>query len=165
MINCRFDSMIAIKMPAIEKPKKKRERVKPLAFIPKLIETSLSGIRFQLPIHTVSEANNFDPWKKKHLRHKAQHKAIWEAFYPYRPFIKLPCTIKMTRVAPKSLDVFENLPMSMKYIVDAVCTELTGERRAGLADSDERITMISPASQTVWKENRESYGVIIEINF
>lgn len=152
-------------MPAITKPKKKRERIKPLVFIPQLIETSLNGIRFQLPIHTVSEANNFDKWKDKSARHQAQKKAIFNAFYSYRPFLKLPCTIRMTRVAPKALDVFENLPMSMKYIVDAICTELTGERRAGLADSDERITIISPAAQIAWKENHEAYGVIIEINF
>jgi hypothetical protein len=39
------------------------------------------------------------------------------------------------------LDKFDNLPMSFKYIVDAVCAIITGNYVAGKADSDERISI------------------------
>lgn len=156
-----------IKMPEIKAPKKKRERKKPIALIPKMIHQDMCSnqLTIELPIHTVSEGNNFDSWREKNARHKSQKRIVWSAVYPIRDLICLPCTIQMTRVAPKPLDVHDNLPMSLKYVVDALCAEITGESRAGLADNDERIKILSPYKQIKDGRNPQAYGVIIEINF
>lgn len=111
-----------------------------------------------LPVKTVSEANCFEPWQKKYGRHKDQQRLVELALNPLRDKIKLPCKIMLTRLAPKQLDVFDNLPMSLKYIVDAVCSIITGEYRAGKADSDKRISI----SCDQVKSNE--YGVRIEIS-
>ena len=94
-----------------------------------------------LPLQTVSEANCFEHWTKKHARHKAQARVVASALNPLRDKIKLPCKVMLTRFAPDELDAFENLPMSFKYIVDAVCSILTGDYRPGRADSDKRISL------------------------
>ena len=110
-----------------------------------------------LPLKTVSEANCFEPWQKKHGRHKDQQRIVALALNPLRDKIKLPCKIMLTRLAPNELDTFDNLPMSLKYIVAAVCAIITREYRAGKADSAKRISIA--CGQLVSKE----YGVRIEI--
>ncbi len=110
-----------------------------------------------LPIKTVSEANCFEPWQKKHGRHKDQQRIVALCLHPLKDKIKLPCRLMLTRLAPNELDEFDNLPMSLKYIVDAVCAIITGEYRAGKADSDKRITI--GCNQIKSKE----YGVRVEI--
>ena len=112
-----------------------------------------------LPIRTVSEANNFEPWRVKHCRHKEQQRIVAIGLKPLRDKIKLPCKIVLTRFAPDFLDVFDNLPMSFKYIVDAVCAIVTGEYRAGKADGDKRITLGCDQKKS------EAYGIRIEITW
>ena len=114
-------------------------------------------IILDIPIKTVSEANCFEPWQKKHGRHKDQQRQVAIALVPHKENVKLPCSIMLTRFAPDSLDVFDNLPMSFKYIVDAVCAIITGEYRAGKADSDKRISI------ACGQEKNDAYGVRIEI--
>ena len=116
-------------------------------------------VLIDLPIQTKSEANCFEPWRIKHARHKQQQKIVALALNPLRTMIKLPCTIMLTRFAPDSLDKFDNLPMSFKYIVDAVCSIITGDYRAGHADSDSRLSIA--CDQIKSKE----YGIRIEITF
>lgn len=43
--------------------------------------------------------------------------------------------ILFVRYAPKTLDKHDNLPMSLKWIVDQTCSEITNEHRPGLADN------------------------------
>jgi hypothetical protein len=110
-----------------------------------------------LPIHTVSEANNFDHYRIKHKRHVKQKKIVALFLNPVKSSITLPCNIKIIRLAPKKVDKWDNLPMSVKWILDACCAIITGDFRPGRADDDKRITVeydqvLSPA-----------YGVIIEI--
>jgi hypothetical protein len=112
-----------------------------------------------LPIRTKSEANCFEPWQVKHGRHKDQQRIVALGLNPLRDKIKLPCRIMLTRFAPDHLDAFDNLPMSFKYIVDAVCAIITGDYRAGRADSDERITI----SCDQVKSN--AYGIRIEVSW
>ena len=112
-----------------------------------------------LPIRTVSEANNTDHWHIKASRHRDQKKAIAIALTPFRDKIHLPCKIFLTRFATKKLDKHDNLPMSFKYIVDAICSILTGNYVAGQADSDERISIAY--DQLTSKE----FGIKIEITF
>lgn len=112
-----------------------------------------------LPIRTRSEANCFDSWRVKHGRHKRQKQAVCAVLRPIRGRIKLPCSVALTRFAPGALDVFDNLPMSFKYIADAVCEAITGEERAGRADGDGRISI--SCSQV----KSRFYGIRIEISW
>lgn len=110
-----------------------------------------------LPIPTVSEANNFDHFRVKHKRHVLQKKTVALFLNPVKTKVSLPCNIKITRLAPKKVDKWDNLPMSLKWILDACCAIVTGDFRPGRADDDERITV------TYDQEVRSYYGVIIEI--
>lgn len=94
-----------------------------------------------LPIRIKSEANCFEHWTDKHKRHKLQQRTVALFLKPVREKVTLPCKILFTRMAPRELDKHDNLPMSMKYIVDAVCAIITGNYRAGKADSDARISI------------------------
>lgn len=116
-------------------------------------------ILVDLPIRTVSEANNFEPWRVKYCRHKEQQRIVAMGLKPLRDKIQLPCKIMLTRFAPDFLDVFDNLPMSFKYIVDAVCAIVTGEYRAGKADGDKRITLGCD------QEKSDAYGIRIVITW
>ena len=117
------------------------------------------SVEITLPIRTVSEANCFEHWQKKHRRHESQKLQLRLELLPFKKEIKLPCWVKLTRYAPRMLDAFENLPMSFKYIVDGLCEELTGDYRPGRADSDERIVL--SCDQVKSKE----YGIKIQISF
>ena len=86
------------------------------------------------PIKLANEANSSEGWRAKHARHKAQKKAVFVATLPIKHLIKMPCTLKVTRFAPKELDRHDNLPYSAKWLVDALCSEITGDHRPGLAD-------------------------------
>lgn len=112
-----------------------------------------------LPLQTKSEANCFEPWQVKHARHKDQQRLVALGLNPLRDKIKLPCKIMLTRFAPDELDKFDNLPMSFKYIVDAICAIITGEYRAGKADSDKRISISCDQIES------KAYGIRIEITY
>lgn len=112
-----------------------------------------------LPIKTVSEANCFEPWQKKHGRHKDQQRIVAFCLNPVKNNIKLPCKILLTRFAPNELDAFDNLPMSLKYIVDAVCAIITGDYRAGRADGDKRISISCDQVKS------DAYGVRVTVTY
>lgn len=135
--------------------KKKRA----VAKIPMKTEISEGKVLIDLPLQTKSEANCFEPWQVKHKRHTQQQRTVALAMNPLRDKIQLPCNIMLTRFAPDELDKFDNLPMSFKYIVDAICSIITGDYRPGHADSDKRISI---ACDQV--KNKE-YGIRIEITF
>lgn len=116
-------------------------------------------VLLDLPIRTVSEANCFEPWQKKYGRHKEQQRLVALGLKPLRDKIKLPCKVMLTRFAPDALDVFDNLPMSFKYIVDALCAIITGEYRAGKADSDKRISIACTQVKS------DLYGIRIEVTY
>lgn len=104
-------------------------------------EISDGKVTLILPIRTVSEANNFDHWTKKHKRHRLQQRIVGLTLNPARQNVKFPCQIKLTRYAPRKLDKHDNLPISMKYILDACCAIITGNFKAGRADDDDRISI------------------------
>lgn len=112
-----------------------------------------------LPIQTKSEANSFEPWPVRHKRHKEQQKIVSLALSPHKAKVSLPCRIMLTRFAPHELDVFDNLPSSFKYIVDAVCSIITGNYIAGKADSDKRISIACD------QEKSGAYGIRIVISW
>ena len=76
---------------------------------------------------------------------------------PNAKHIAMPCHVTLTRYAPRKLDRFDNLPMSMKYILDAVCEVITGDYIPGRADSHEGLTVAY--EQVISKD----YGVKIRI--
>lgn len=97
-------------------------------------------MKIKLPIKTVSEANlSREHWTKKHKRHKSQKEAIYFALVNKITPDMLPCTIKLTRIAPRKLDKWENLPCSFKFILDSIASLLVPNKAIGQADSDPRI--------------------------
>jgi hypothetical protein len=93
-----------------------------------------------IPIKTVSEANSSEHWTKRSKRHSMQKLAVLSFLRADSPQIKLPCTITLTRIAPRKFDSSDNLPASFKYIKDAVAEYIHPGKAPGRADDDERIT-------------------------
>ncbi len=116
-------------------------------------------VNLKLPIKTVSESNSTAHWTKKSKLHKVQKGWIKAAFNEYKLKIPLPCHVILTRIAPRALDVGDNLPNSLKYIRDAISELITGETKAGRADGDERISWEYSQEKGLVRE----YGVKIEI--
>lgn len=138
-------------------PSKRKKRT--VAKITMKSEVYEGRVVVDLPLQTKSEANCFEPWQVKHGRHKEQQRIVALGLNPLRDKIKLPCKIMLTRFAPDELDKFDNLPMSFKYIVDAICAIITGEYRAGKADSDKRITIACDQVES------KAYGIRIEVTY
>ena len=125
-----------------------------------------------LPIVTVSEANGgvkksyiingktcykAEHWRDKHIRHKQQKGQVTITLNPLRHHLRMPCEISFTRFAPDKLDRFDNLPMSLKYILDAVCEIITQDFVPGRADSHEGLQVKYDQQQS------QAYGVKIHI--
>tara|TARA_R110000868_G_scaffold136519_4_gene349514 strand:+ start:2239 stop:2685 length:447 start_codon:yes stop_codon:yes gene_type:complete len=117
------------------------------------------SVEITLPIRTVSEGNCFEPWQKKHKRHKSQKRQISLLFSMIKQKPTLPCKLKFTRYAPRTLDKHDNLPISFKWLCDQICSELTGNYVAGRADDSDQIEI--SYDQVKSKE----YGIKIQINF
>lgn len=114
-------------------------------------------VEWHIPLRTVSEANTHEHWTKKKKRHDAQKRAIRLFYRNNNIHIPLPIHIKLTRIAPKKLDVFDNLPMSFKWIADAICGLLVPGLKDGRADDDERITLSCDQE----RGNPKQYGIIV----
>lgn len=98
-------------------------------------------------------------WTEKHERHKSQKNAIYYALNPHKDRIRLPCVVKMVRLAPHELDADDNLRIAVKWLKDALAEVITGDYVPGRADSDKRIT---------WQYDQEKskeYGVKILIEW
>lgn len=116
-------------------------------------------IEFTIPIKTISEANSPLNWRKKHQLHKQQKKSLFLNINKYQKYLKTPCKITMTRLSPRQLDKHDNLPCSMKYIVDALCAIITHDFTPGRADDNPNIQI-----QYDQEKNKE-YMVKIKIEF
>lgn len=129
-------------------------------------------VEITMPIITVSEANGgakkaykrngktcykSEHWTDKHRRHKLQKGTVALLLRPIRHGLRMPCHITLTRYAPTKLDKFDNLPMSMKYILDSICEIITNDFVPGRADAHEGL-MVS-YDQVVSNE----YGVKVRI--
>lgn len=113
----------------------------------------------ELPIKTTSELNraSHEHWRKRHERMKEQRvytrllvAARWRSI---RPRIELPVIVTLTRIAPRELDAHDNLPGSMKAIVDGVADAL------GVKDKDKRVRWAYDQK----KGPPKTYGVVIMI--
>ena len=172
-MNCHFDlmkcnpngSISNRKVPSRSKKRSSNDKVATCKKNSSLVKQTMKSeigenkVILNIPLRTKSEANCFEPWQVKHKRHKIQQSIIASALKPVASSIKLPCRILFTRLAPKKLDKHDNLPMSFKYIVDAVCSILTGNFISGKADSDERISIAYDQVET------KEYSIKIEINY
>jgi len=118
---------------------KKKEKPELLEKLPVFPIITQNRVEFFLNIKTVSEANCTDHWVKRHKRHKKQKNILFWSYLEIKPHVKLPCTITFIRLAPKTLDSHDNLPMSMKWLCDALCAEITGNHVAGRADDSDQI--------------------------
>lgn len=117
-------------------------------------------MKIKLPIKTVSEASlSREHWTKKHRRHKAQKDFIFYALKDQINETLLPCKIKLTRIAPRFLDQWDNLPMSFKWILDSLASLLVPGKAIGQADSDNRIQV----SYEQIKGGVKEYAIEIEI--
>lgn len=134
-----------------KKPRKPR-----LNRFPFSVESFAGSVILLLPVRTVSEANNFDHHMIKHKRHKSQQRTVKLALSQVNRQIVLPCHIILTRYAQRKLDKHDNLPMSLKYILDEICFFITGKDK-GKGDDDARISVAY--DQVLSKD----YGVKIEI--
>ena len=150
-----------------KKPKELLEKEVFLDFSPKI---DSNRVELNLNLRTYSEAQTIavkkkngkyttEHWTAKHKRHKKQKNAIFWAYMEVREFVKYPCTITFVRYAPKTLDAHDNLPMSFKWICDALAAEITGEHRPGLADNFEGLTIKYDQVKS------KVYGVKIIIEF
>lgn len=102
-----------------------------------------------LPIKTVSEANlkKTEHWTKSSKRHRQQQQRVRLFMNAYCELIKLPVKITITRIAPRKLD-FDNLVVSQKWVLDAVCDQLVPGLRPGRADGDPRISPVTYLQET-----------------
>ena len=112
-------------------------------------ESGDNWVEITLPIKTFSEANGgakksfkfkgqswtkSEHWTDRYKRHKRQKGMVGLTLRPFKNQLKIPCVITLTRFAPRKLDKFDNLPMSFKWILDAICEVITGDYRPGRAD-------------------------------
>jgi len=107
----------------------------------------------------VSESNCNQNYWKKSARHKVQKSNTKAYFLKERPKIDLPCIIRLTRIAPRSLDSHDNLPTSFKWIVDSLADCIIPGLKAGRADDCKQINWIYNQEKGKPKE----YAVRIEI--
>jgi hypothetical protein len=126
-------------------------------------------VKWELPLRTVSESNRNEHWSVKRKRHQFQQFMIRSVFKNEVNPIYLPCTVVLTRIGPRTLDIEENLPMAFKWIKDEIGACLFPEKvviyknrhgryvkNKGHADSDSRIT---------WKYAQEKGRPGIRIEF
>lgn len=96
--------------------------------------------------------NSLKPWWMTSEQRKDQ-RAIVASVLGRGELPSLPVTVKLTRIGPKAMDKFDNLPSSLKSVVDAIAEECYGSK-----DEDPRFTWEPPGQE---KGNR--VGVRIEI--
>lgn len=85
-----------------------------------------------IPMRLVSEANQREHWAQKQRRVRAQREEVYLRLWrsPHRR-PTLPCTITITRIAPRMLDGHDNLSGSAKAVVDGMSDWLAGAYGTG----------------------------------
>lgn len=115
------------------------------------------------PLLTTPESNSREHWHKKAKRHTAQRAAVKAAWKANPAAITSPesktLLLYILRIAPRKLDKADNLPCSLKSIVDEICNCLM----PGLADgqADGKLKLKIAYAQA--KGNPRQYAVKIKI--
>jgi hypothetical protein len=117
-----------------------------------------NSIQFSVPVKILSEANNSDHWAKKNSRKHAIRSAIklrWLLIGSVE--IELPCLIRLTRIAPRSLD-YDNLVYSMRNVTNIVAELILPGLAPGRADGDTRLKF-----EYLQRKVSKTYAVEVEI--
>lgn len=93
-------------------------------------------VKVTIPLKTISEANKAEHWFIKAKRHKMQKNAVALCLRSKLEGIRLPCKIKVTRIAPRKLDSHDNLRMSQKFVIDQIAELIKPNMVIGRADDD-----------------------------
>ncbi len=112
-----------------------------------------------VPIRIYSEANIHQHWSKRYKRNKAQGRvlvACWQT--SELQDTKPPITIRLTRIAPRSLDE-DNLLFCLKGIRDIIASLILPNLAPGQADDGHGITFEYGQKKGKPKE----YALLIEI--
>jgi hypothetical protein len=117
--------------------------------IPAKCDAGENWVEIHLPLITVAESNGgvktirkfagktrykSEHWTESNRRHKIQKGTVHVFLRQYAELVRYPCRITLTRFCAKKLDKFDNLPMSFKWILDAICEVLADDYRPGRAD-------------------------------
>lgn len=86
----------------------------------------------ELPLHTVSEANDETYWRNRQRRAKGQRGATALLLRAHR-VPTIPCVVRLTRIAPRTLDAGDNASSFAKHIRDEIAAWL------GVNDRDSRV--------------------------
>jgi hypothetical protein len=139
-------------------PESKKQKVDPKDLVAESFEPPATWI---VPVATYSSANSRDI-KASIGRKGSQQDKVFAVLGKHHQTLALfadfaihtkgwQVKITLTRLAPGELDEFENLPMSLKAIVDAVA------RMLGVKDKDKRIKFVAQ------QEKSKLYGVRIQM--
>ncbi|MFA7291879.1 MAG: hypothetical protein WC023_06480 [Rhodocyclaceae bacterium] len=109
-------------------------------------------MRIELPLKTVSLLNMREHFRVAATR-KALHRRTVQLMFKGKERPTLPATVTLTRLSPGTLDAHDNLPSSMKHIVDGLADWLDVD------DADPRVRWVY-AQQ---KSQRGKFGVIVEV--
>ena len=116
-------------------------------------ELSINHLRIAtlLPIRTLSEMNQGGRLRTK-LKRKSEQKLVTVGLLnPFKPYLRLPATVRMTRQAPSNGLDDDNLRSALKYVRDSIAYIL------GVDDRDPRVR---------WEYDQgraKEYGVWVEI--
>jgi hypothetical protein len=66
----------------------------------------------------------------------------------------------MTRIAPRELDIHDNLPSAFKYVLDSICDFIVPGLKPGRADGRNEIASIEYFQR---KGGNKQYGLEVEI--
>lgn len=133
--------------PAVPaKGKRAKKRVKPVEYVA-FVSTSHS---VQIPVMTISEANQREHWGRKHARKKRQQSTIRLCLSRVRA-PALPCTVTITRIAPGTKEDADNNVAAIKHAQDSLKTWL------GADDGDPRITWVYAPQE----QDGQRYGIRI----
>jgi len=118
---------------------------------------SRASQNYYIPLRIESEGNKCEHWTKKHIRRKNIAQAI--KYVLHNLTILPPCTVILTRVAPRFLDEEDNLRSALKWPKDCVAEKLIPGLAPGRADGSKDIK---------WKFQQEKgkvreYGLKIEV--
>lgn len=94
-------------------------------------------MKFTIPIRAQSLLNVRWHWSKKAKLAKMQREATtihWRSAKVRQHVPPFPLLVTLTRIAPRQLDRHDNLPASMKFCADAICTALSIDDRTDLID-------------------------------
>ena len=98
-----------------------------------------STLLVTVPIRLRSTGNLRLHWSKLHKIKKDISRAILFHLQTHKK-PSLPCTITLTRIAPRSLDRADNLGMSCKVPIDVIADWLIPGLAPGRADGDPQLT-------------------------